>query len=490
MASPQSHQDDDQVYQWPSQETVEPEDEESPVMAPRTVVVALPFSSSSSSSHEDEQEDAFAALESFLEGKYEKDSPGLANDAAVTEKQEPAAKKGEEQEVDQPANHNDTEPVEQEADPIVVQHHSPKQSLTNDRTDMTGNNQSKDAVAAVAKDEDGDETLDDATHNPPTQTRRHTFSATTNTTPSHHPPVTLRRSSRRRRRFDQLPKVATTNTTNKKRTVVPSQASLVGSLPQRWLKGSGPSSLVTRPKKAVKRARLGQSTPAWRRSSLTQNNTQHHATQDDDGTTTAKTPYRPFGGSVGTKQWQDVGDNLDIADVPAESMRQVTPTGWIASPAPRRGTKGPLVTAWQTARDQWQVQRLRLAQGRATTTTTTMDVTVLQEPVVTTTRRSFVRQLVYWHCEDNGDDNNNALAWCLWERPQPVGRVVRLHQAVVVPRKSFADTTTTSTTTISVPWLVGAHLVQDTSPQSSVPSYEEVCARITARVAGTGTTYA
>ena len=220
MASPQSHQDDDQVYQWPSQETVEPEDEESPVMAPRTVV-ALPFSSSSSSSssdEEEEQEDAFAALESFLQGKYENNSPGSANDVAVTEKQEPAAKKGE-TEVDQSANHNDTEPVEQQADPIVVQHHSPKQSLTNDRTDMTGNNQSKDAVAAVAKDEAGDETLDDATHNPPTQTRRHTFSATTNTTPSHHPPVTLRRSSRRRRRFDQLPKVAT----KRNRTCIPSK---------------------------------------------------------------------------------------------------------------------------------------------------------------------------------------------------------------------------------------------------------------------------
>lgn len=252
-----------------------------------------------------------------------------------------------------------------------------------------------------------------------------------------------RKANQKLRQKQQVPQsqkrqnISTTSTNTmtdsrpvKKSRIVPSsQSSLVGSLPQRWMKSftgfpssanrtcrstvSGrPASMSGTRNAAAQNSRITmtQSTPAWRqrppsgrkRTGGLAPATLPRESSTNDQTTLAPSKssvtYKPFAAANMTSQLQTCHDNDDddgdddaITDVPETTPDLSSPSAGTAqqqqmwwgstttavttpSKSPHRASskqRGPLLAAFRAAKDRWNADRLRLYNSTAATSSTT-----------------------------------------------------------------------------------------------------------------------
>eukprot|EP00977_Amphora_coffeiformis_P008646 scaffold1959_cov162-Amphora_coffeaeformis.AAC.3 len=312
----------------------------------------------------------------------------------------------------------------------------------------------------------------------------------------------------------------------KKSRVVPSQSSLVGSLPQRWmtqqttmpaavrkpLSKPSSSSVKTNNTRLVPPV-LIQSTPAWRRPSKPKAGQKNSAKNEP---TTTATSYRPFGADMLSSMMMSPqearrgkngdGDDDDdaIADVPATTVDPTSPmqkiwwesstaAGHSPSRSPRKAAskRGPLLTSFLAAKDKWQSDQLRLYNTTTTMATSSSssfsflsnptddprrkarsytDVTILG-PGRTTTSGGFLVHLVFLHQHSVSKEDTvtatKEFAWGCFQRGQQTGDALRIYNAVVVPWSNAHPD-------VSVKWTVVATQVYEPCPRDDLPTLASI----------------
>jgi len=320
----------------------------------------------------------------------------------------------------------------------------------------------------------------------------------------------------------------------KKSRVVPSQSSLVGSLPERWMAQqtttavhkplNKPSSFVGKDT-SVKTSNnrlvssiLAQSTPAWRRPSKPKAPVNMAQQQSTTEITTSTTSYRPFGADMLSSMMKspqqarhgtdDDGDDT-IADTPASTIidqsspvqnmwwQSNTVTAHSPTRSPRKvaSKRGPLLTSFLAAKDKWQSERLRLYNTTRTNETSSFsflsnptddprrkansytDVTILG-PGRTITNAGYLVHLVFLHEHSVPKGDNIAVteefAWGCFHRGQQTGGALRIYNAVVLPWSN-------AHLEFNVKWTIIATQVYESCPREDLPTLPSILNRLSKR---------
>jgi hypothetical protein len=315
------------------------------------------------------------------------------------------------------------------------------------------------------------------------------------------------------------------------RVVSSTQSGLVGSLPQRWVHANSQANLSrtfahprgTRPSERPVTTRrrlaptLSQSTPAWRSQSRMPQPPPAAAPAMVPQTPSTAThplyqPLRALSVLAGSPESQDAISEIPDAAPTDESSPEgnhSTRMWWMpssssttAGPSPRSPRKsksskrGPLMSAYLTAKDRWQSDRLRLHNSGGQTTAE-QSLSVFSHPVddprrkarsytdvtiLTTGQRSsggYTCHGVFLHehfvTGETASGCQAEVALCCFPHGQTTGQALRIYNSVVLPW-SCDDLESGS----NVRWIVLATQVYEACPRDDLLSMDDLVQSVSA----------